>query len=108
VRKASLVLRDNPMINAMSNRYREVRRQVYERATELVTRDKHRLTDNKALFRNAVAALYNGASLGRYSATTFEARTALWYHLWKPWNAILVHKATDVQTGDRLGTTNRS
>jgi hypothetical protein len=70
------------MIDAMRTKYREIRRQVYERATEPITADEERHTRNKATFQHAVTAGCNRADLTHYNAATALARTELWNHLW--------------------------
>lgn len=70
------------MIDEMRTKYRQVRREVYERATKPVVASDRCHTDNQLRLQERVEAVCNRANLSHWSAATNEARHALWNHLW--------------------------
>lgn len=70
------------MLNEMREKYRQIRREVYENSTKPINCIGKTHTANKSIFQTRVTNLCENANLGRWNEPTHEARTALWNHLW--------------------------
>lgn len=69
-------------LNKMSDKYREIRKAVYEEATNPLSNDLNRHRDNKIKCKQRVEKLCNDADLSNYSGTDERAVAAIWHHLW--------------------------
>ena len=70
------------MIVTMRNKYREVRKLVFEKSTEPHIANKVKHEENKSKFKSSVISLCNNADLNLYKSGDPEVKTRLWNHLW--------------------------
>jgi len=70
------------MLDAIRRSYREVRREVYERATRPSSGDSALHVRNQQCLRAQVEGVCAAATLTPYRSESPTARTALWHHLW--------------------------
>lgn len=70
------------MFEEMRNKYREIRKDVFEKSTAplIVNTNKHE--ENKDKFKKAVISICDGANLSLYKSNSPEVRRQLWNHLW--------------------------
>lgn len=70
------------MINEVRAKYRQIRREVFERATKPLASSNNSHTNNKFLFQARVEEVCSSANLSNWGNPSSEARTALWNQLW--------------------------
>lgn len=70
------------MLESFREKYRQIRKRVYQDATFPKNGDSAQHERNRACFKAQVVSLCDAASLDRYRADSAEARRSLWHLLW--------------------------
>ncbi len=87
-------------IEEMSERYRKVRRQVFEDATRPLSKSPSEHRANKEKVRNRIERVCNDANLTLYQRNSVNTARIIWHHIWRKnryagFNAAQAHAEID-------------